>query len=37
MRNEVPGSALPAPDEGMYPYYLLGGDNLGRDVFSRMI
>ena len=22
---------------GAYPYYLLGGDNLGRDVFSRMV
>src|SRR6056297_1809982 len=39
MRNEVPGTALPGSqiDEGAYAYYLLGGDNLGRDVFSRMI
>ncbi len=37
MRNEVPGSPLPAPAEGQYAYYLLGGDNLGRDVFSRVI
>jgi peptide/nickel transport system permease protein len=37
MRNEVPGSPLPAPAEGQYPWYLLGGDNLGRDVFSRVI
>jgi peptide/nickel transport system permease protein len=37
MRNEVPGSALPSPGDGEYAYYLLGGDNLGRDVFSRMI
>jgi len=39
MRNEVPGSPLPGSeiDEGAYAYYLLGGDNLGRDVFSRMI
>ena len=37
MRNEVPGTALPTDAEGFYPYYLLGGDNLGRDVFSRMI
>jgi peptide/nickel transport system permease protein len=39
MRNEVPGTALPASavDDGAYAYYLLGGDNLGRDVFSRMI
>ena len=48
MKNKVPGTAFraigsmgggsaggdgPAP----YPYYLLGGDNLGRDVFSRMV
>ncbi|WP_224815039.1 ABC transporter permease [Hasllibacter sp. MH4015] len=36
MRNELPGTPLPNPDEGDYPYYLLGGDNLGRDVFSRV-
>jgi peptide/nickel transport system permease protein len=28
---------LPSPEDGQYLYYLLGGDNLGRDVFSRMI
>jgi peptide/nickel transport system permease protein len=37
MRNEVPGTFDPSPREGAYPVYLLGGDNLGRDVFSRMI
>jgi peptide/nickel transport system permease protein len=37
MRNEVPGTAVPSPEDGEYLYYLLGGDNLGRDVFSRMI
>lgn len=37
MRNEVPGSPLPSPEDGEYAFYLLGGDNLGRDVFSRMI
>ncbi|MBY4892316.1 ABC transporter permease [Rhodobacteraceae bacterium N5(2021)] len=36
MRNELPGMPLPSPEEGEYPYYLLGGDNLGRDVFSRV-
>ena len=41
MKNKLPGtpyvgsnSQLP---EGAYPYFLLGGDNLGRDVWSRMI
>jgi peptide/nickel transport system permease protein len=37
MKNKVPGTALPSPDEGDYPYYLLGGDNLARDIFSRII
>jgi peptide/nickel transport system permease protein len=37
MRNEVPGSPLPSPEDGQYAWYLLGGDNLGRDVFSRMV
>ena len=37
MRNQVPGSPLPNPVEGQYAWYLLGGDNLGRDVFSRVI
>ena len=36
MKNKVPGTPLPGGDE-RYPYYLLGGDILGRDVFSRMI
>ena len=35
MKNKVPGT--PIPDDSAYPYYLLGGDNLARDVFSRMI
>lgn len=37
MRNAKPGSPLPAPAEGQYAWYLLGGDNLGRCVFSRMV
>ena len=36
MKNKVPGTAMPASEEG-YGWYLLGGDNLARDVFSRMI
>jgi peptide/nickel transport system permease protein len=36
MKNKVPGTALGNPEDG-YPYFLLGGDNLARDVFSRMV
>ena len=36
MRNVVPGTPLPNPD-GLYEYYLLGGDSIARDVFSRMV
>lgn len=36
MRNALPGTALPNPG-ARYPYYLLGGDSLARDVFSRMV
>ena len=35
MKNKVPGTFL--DEEGVYNYYLLGGDNLGRDVFTRMV
>jgi len=35
MKNAVPGSALRV--EHPFPHYLLGGDNLARDVFSRMV
>ena len=38
LKNESPGSVVPnAAEDGYYPYYLLGGDNLARDVFSRMV
>ncbi|MGC3937085.1 ABC transporter permease [Roseobacter sp. EG26] len=37
MKNKPPGTALRSPDEGQYAYFLLGGDNLARDVFSRVI
>lgn len=37
MKNKVPGTPLRGAEEGDYAYYLLGGDNLARDVFSRMV
>ena len=36
MKNKVPGTPVPEGTEGL-AYYLLGGDNLARDVFSRMV
>ncbi|MCC5992066.1 MAG: ABC transporter permease [Rhodobacteraceae bacterium] len=36
MRNAAPGSALRNPGDN-YDYFLLGGDALARDVFSRMV
>jgi peptide/nickel transport system permease protein len=35
LKNKVPGT--PTNNEELYPFYLLGGDNLARDVFSRMV
>ncbi|MCP3971197.1 MAG: ABC transporter permease [Rhodobacteraceae bacterium] len=37
MKNQVPGTPLNGAEEGDYLYYLLGGDNLARDVFSRAV
>lgn len=38
LKNAVPGSALKdTREDTLYPYYLLGGDSLARDVFSRMV
>ena len=37
MKNKVPGTPLRGAEEGAYAWYLLGGDNLARDVFSRVI
>ncbi|SLN15572.1 ABC transporter permease [Roseisalinus antarcticus] len=38
LKNKVPGMPVPdAAEEGLFPHYLLGGDNLARDVFSRMV
>ena len=37
MKNKVPGTPVPSTEDGQYAWYLLGGDNLARDVFSRMV
>jgi peptide/nickel transport system permease protein len=37
MKNKVPGTPMRGAEAGEYAYYLLGGDNLARDVFSRMV
>jgi len=36
MKNKLPGTPLSGAEEGEYAWYLLGGDNLARDVFSRL-
>ncbi|WP_298862925.1 ABC transporter permease [uncultured Sulfitobacter sp.] len=36
MKNKVPGTPLRGAEDGDYQYFLLGGDNLARDVFSRL-
>jgi peptide/nickel transport system permease protein len=36
MKNKLPGTPLRGAEEGEYQWYLLGGDNLARDVFSRL-
>ncbi|OHC51075.1 MAG: peptide ABC transporter permease [Rhodobacteraceae bacterium GWF1_65_7] len=37
MKNALPGSALKSGADTLFPHYLLGGDALARDVFSRMV
>ncbi|MCW1950846.1 MAG: ABC transporter permease [Octadecabacter sp.] len=38
LKNKVPGIAVPeGQDANFFPHYLLGGDNLARDIFSRMV
>ena len=37
MKNKVPGTALRGADDESYKHFLLGGDHLARDVFSRVI
>ena len=37
MKNKLPGTPLRGAEDGDYSHYLLGGDNLARDVFSRVV
>jgi len=37
MKSKVPGTPLNGAEDGDYQWYLLGGDKLARDVFSRMV
>ncbi|MFK7875051.1 MAG: ABC transporter permease [Paracoccaceae bacterium] len=37
MKNKVPGTPMRGAEDGEYAWYLLGGDNLARDIFSRII
>ena len=37
VKNPVPGTPLIDPTPGQYQWFLLGGDHLARDVFSRMV
>ena len=36
MKNKLPGTPLRGAQEGDFQWFLLGGDNLARDVFSRL-
>jgi len=37
LKNKVPGVPMPDASVGSWPHYLLGGDNLARDIFSRVV
>ncbi|WP_019956377.1 ABC transporter permease [Yoonia vestfoldensis] len=37
LKNALPGVVAPDGTEGAIPHYLLGGDNLARDIFSRVM
>ena len=37
VKNPLPGTAVPDLKDGGYAWFLLGGDHLARDVFSRMV
>ncbi|WP_322889096.1 MULTISPECIES: ABC transporter permease [unclassified Yoonia] len=37
LKNALPGVVAPEGTQGAIPHYLLGGDNLARDIFSRVM
>ena len=37
MKNALPGTPLSGAEAGDFQWFLLGGDNLARDVFSRVV
>ncbi len=37
LKNKTPGVPVPEGTVGDIPHYLLGGDNLARDIFSRVV
>ncbi|SEW07725.1 peptide/nickel transport system permease protein [Cognatiyoonia koreensis] len=37
LKNKGPGVPVPDDTAGAIPHYLLGGDNLARDIFSRVV
>ena len=36
MKNKLPGTPMRGAEDGEYQWFLLGGDNLARDIFSRL-
>ncbi len=37
VKNPLPGTPVPDLKDGQYAWFLLGGDHLARDIFSRMV